>query len=542
MAKEQNLERGRTSFAEKAWADAYRLLETADRRGALAPADLERLAAAAALTGRDQESEAAWARAHQCLLDRGDVEGAARCAAWLGFGLLQRGAIAPASGWFARAERLLDEANTDSVVRGYLLIPSAIRLIVQGAAEKGYAVFERAAEIARRFDDRDLASIACHGRGRALIRLGNIPEGVARLDEAMAAVIAGEVSPVFAGDVYCSVLEGCQETFDVRRAYEWTASLAQWCAAQPGLVRYRGECLLYRAEVLQLRGEWDDAARDAQHACELLMSRPMAGAAFYRLGEIHRLRGEYARAETAYARANERGRMPQPGLSLLRLAQGQVDTATASIRSVLLDTKSRAPRARALVAAVEILLAADDVDGASAAATELSDIAVAVGAPVLDAACAHAQGAVLLATENIAGASASLRRACEGWRELSMPYDEAQAHLLLAAVCERRGDADGHRLEIAAASRLFAELGAGHCLKGIAEQIEPGRRPQIGALSDREVQVLRLLAAGKTNREVAEALFISEKTVARHVSNIFDKLGVSSRTRATAWAYEHKLI
>ena len=542
MARGQNLERGRTSFARKDWADAYRLLETADRSEALAPADLERLAAAASLTGRDEESEAAWARAHQCLLDRGDVEGAARCATWLGFGLLQRAAIAPASGWFARAERLLDEANIDCVLRGYLLIPSAIRHIVQGDPERGHAVFERVAAIARRFDDRDLASIACHGRGRALIRLGHIPEGVARLDEAMAAVIAGEVSPVFAGDVYCSVLEGCQETFDVRRAYEWTASLARWCAAQPGLVRYRGECLLYRAEVLQLRGNWDEAAHDAQDACELLISRPMAGAAFYRLGEVHRLRGEYARAETAYARANERGRTPQPGLSLLRLAQGRVDTAAASIRSVLLDTKSRATRARALIAAVEILLAANDVEGASAAATELADIAVAVGAPVLDAASAHANGAVLLATENVAGASASLRRACEGWRELSMPYDEAGAHVLLAAVFERRGDADGHRLEIAAARRRFTELGAEHCLTRLAEQTGSAPPAQTGPLSEREVQVLRLLASGKTNREVAEALFISEKTVARHVSNIFDKLGVSSRTRATAWAYEHKLI
>lgn len=216
MARGQNLERGRTSFARKEWADAYRLLETADRSGALAPADLERLAAAASLTGRDEESEAAWARAHQCLLDRGDVEGAARCATWLGFGLLQRAAIAPASGWFARAERLLDEANIDCVLHGYLLIPSAIRHIVQGDPERGHAVFERVAAIARRFDDRDLASIACHGRGRALIRLGHIPEGVARLDEAMAAVIAGEVSPVFAGDVYCSVLE--RMSGDFRRA------------------------------------------------------------------------------------------------------------------------------------------------------------------------------------------------------------------------------------------------------------------------------------------------------------------------------------
>jgi DNA-binding NarL/FixJ family response regulator len=340
--------------------------------------------------------------------------------------------------------------------------------------------------------------------------------------------------------VYCSVLEGCQETFDVRRAYEWTESLTRWCATQAELVRYRGECLLYRAEVLQLRGKWAEAADDAHQACRLLLSRPMAGAAFYRLAEIHRLRGEYAHAETAYVRANEHGRTPQPGLSLLRAAQGQIDAATASIRSVLLDAKSLAARARALVAAAEILLAAKDIEGASDAVTELSDLAAAVGAPLLHAWCAHAKGAVLLAQENIAGASPVLAQACDGWRDLSMPYEEAQAHLLLATVCERRGDLDGRRLEIDAAKRLFEELGADYCLNRLPEQTERGRSH--GPLSDRESQVLRLLAAGKTNRELAEALFISEKTVARHVSNIFDKLGVSTRTGAAAWAYEHKLI
>ena len=268
-------------------------------------------------------------------------------------------------------------------MRGYLLIPSAIQRIVQGDPAAGHAAFSQAADIARRFGDRDLASLACSGRGRALIRLGNIAEGVALLDEAMVAVIAGDVTPILAGDIYCIVLEACQETFDLRRRYEWTMSLAAWCAAQPDLVRYRGECLLYRAEVMQLRGKWDDAAQDAQDACELLASRPAAGAAFYRVGEIHRLRGEFAKAEAAYTRANERGRKPQPGLSLLRLAQGQIDAAAASIRGVLLDTRVRAARARMLAAAVEILLAAGDLENARAAAAELAEIASTIGAPLL---------------------------------------------------------------------------------------------------------------------------------------------------------------
>jgi DNA-binding CsgD family transcriptional regulator len=542
MADLATLRRGRKAFEQRAWAESYRLLEAADREAPLDPEDLERLAVAACLAGQDDDCEAFTARAHQRFLDRGDREGAARAAFWLGFALMGRGAVAPASGWFARAGRLLDEGQLDCVVRGYLLIPVAIRRVVQGDPSAAHAAFSQAADIARRFADRDLASMARHGRGRALIRLGRIAEGVALLDEAMAAVIAGEVTPLVAGDVYCSVRGGCQEILDLRRAYEWTASLTQWCAMQPGLVRYRGECLRYRAEVLQLRGQWDDAARDAESACELLMSRPAAGAAFYRRGEIHRLRGEFAKAEEAYTRAHERGRKAQPGLSLLRLAQGQIDAAAGSIRSVLLDTRAQVSRARMLPAAVEILLAADDVAAARAASAELSGIAAAFGAPLLAAASAHATGAVLLAEGDVEGASTSLRRACEIWRELEMPYEEAQTCLLLAAVSERRGDQDGRRLEIETARRIFAQLGAEPSLARIAGESERASHRRVGSLSEREAQVLRLLAAGKTNRGIADELFISEKTVARHVSNIFDKLGVSSRTGATAWAFQHNLV
>jgi DNA-binding CsgD family transcriptional regulator len=542
MTDAQALERGRESFAQKAWAESYRLLQAADREAPLEPKDLERLAIAAYLAGHDDQSEAFTARAHQTFLDRGDREGAARAAFWLGFALLGRGALAPASGWLARAERVLDEGQLDCVVRGYLLIPVAIQRVVQGDPSAAHDAFSQAAEIARRFGDRDLASLACHGRGRALIRLGNISEGVALLDEAMASVIAGDVTSIVAGDVYCSVLEACQETFDVRRAFEWTTSLARWCATQPDLVRYRGECLLYRAEVLLLRGNWRDAARDAQDACELLRSRPAVGAALYRLGEVHRLRREFSKAEDAYTRAHERGRKPQPGLSLLRLAQGQIDAAAASIRGVLLDTRARAARARMLAAAVEILLAAEDLASARVASAELSEIAIAFGAPLLAAASAHGTGAVLLADGDIEAASRSLRQACEIWRDLEMPYEEAQTCLLLAAVCEERGDQDGRRLELDTARRLFEQLNADPGLASLAEDSDRPTRQPAGSLSEREVQVLRLVAAGKTNRAIANELFISEKTVARHVSNIFGKLGVSSRTGATAWAFHHNLI
>jgi ATP/maltotriose-dependent transcriptional regulator MalT len=537
MTDIKTLARARKSFEQKAWAEAYRLFEAADREAALEPEDLERLATASYLMGREDASEAVWERAHRTFLERGDPEGAARSAFRLAVELQLRGAMAPASGWFARAQHILDEAGIDCVVRGYLLIPSAIQRIVQGDPAAGDELFNQAAEIARRYGDRNLACKAHQGRGRALIRLGRVREGVALLDEAMVAAMAGDVSPMIAGDAYCTVLEACQEIFDLRRAYEWTMSLARWCASQPDLVRYRGECLLYRAEVMQLRGKWDEAVRDAQDACELLMSRPAAGAAFYRLGEIHRLRGEFDKAEATYTHANERGRKPQPGLSLLRLAQNRIADAAASIRSVLLDTRAQATRARILAAAVEILLAAGEVDQARAAADELSEIARALDASLLSGTSAHATGAVLLAQGDIAGAGESLRDAWDIWRDLEMPYEEAQTCLLLAAVCERRGDEDGRRLEVDAARKLFKRLNAEAPLARITE---PSGRA--GPLSERELQVLHLLAVGKTNRAIADELFISEKTVARHVSNIFDKLGVSSRSAATAWAYQRNLI
>jgi DNA-binding CsgD family transcriptional regulator len=545
VADEQLLGRARQSYERRAWADACRLFEAADREASLEPEDLERLAMAAYLMGRDDDCESATARAHQAFLDRCEYEAAARAAFWMGFGLLSRGAMAPAAGWFARAERVLDERQLESVVRGYLLIPTAIQRIVQGDPAASYAAFTQAADIASRFGDRSLSALACHGRGRALLHLGRIAEGVALLDEAMASVIAGDVTPVLAGDIYCSVLEGCQEICDLPRAHEWTASLARWCATQPDLVRHRAACLIYRAEVMQWRGNWTAAEQDARDACELITSgrgRGPAGAAFYRLGEVLRLRGDFAKAEAAYNRANEYGRKPQPGLSLLRLAQGQSDIAAASIRSVLGDTSHGASRAGVLAAAVEVLLAAADVEHARAAAAELGDIAHAIGTPLLSAVSAHARGAVLLAAGELAAASTSLRQACEAWRDLEVPYEEAQTRLLMAAVCERCGDQDGHRLDLDAARRLFKRLNAEACLARIERAAgRPARQPP-GSLSEREAQVLRLLAAGKTNRAIAEELFISEKTVARHVSNIFDKLGVSSRAGATAWAFQHHVV
>jgi len=533
------------SFRRRAWWDAFHQLLEVDRNTPLEADDLEALATAAYLVGRDDDSETIRSRAHHAFLERGNREGAARCAFWLAFGLFHRGAAAPAAGWMARAGRLIEEDQHESVIRGYLLVPEAIRRIGTGDASGAHATFVQACEIAERCGDHDLATLAGHGRGRALIRQGRIVDGMALLDDAMVAILADDVSPVLAGDIYCSVLEACYEVFDLRRAREWTASLTQWCRSQPDLVRYRGECLIYRAEILQLQGDWVDAMREARQACEQLAvppGQPAIGAAFYRLGEIYRLLGELTKAEDAYRQAAQSGRRPQPGLSLLRLARGEAGIAATALRAVLDETHERRTRARMLPALVEIELALDHVEGASTAALELSAIAADFAAPVLSAVAAHANGAVQLAQGDARGALAALRHGWTILRDVRMPYEEAQTRLLIALASAALGDIDTRDAEFDAARQTFKRLGAAPALGRLAQLCQP--RPQRSAtgLSPREEQVLRLVAAGKTNRTIADELFISEKTVARHVSNIFNKLGVSSRAAATAYAYQRDLI
>ncbi len=545
MIAAEVLEEGRDSFARHAWTDAHARLSAADGEAPLEPADLERLATAAFLIGRDAECADLWTRAHQELLGRGEVERAVRCAFWLAFGLMNKGERARASGWLARAQRLLDERRRDCVERGYLLLPLALQRIGAGDARGAYETFCKAAEIAERFVDPDLAALARHGRGRVLIRLGDIDAGVVLLDEAMAAVEAGDVSPIATGDVYCSVIEGCLEIFDLRRAQEWTAALTHWCESQPDLVPYRGQCLVRRAEILQLHGAWPDALREARQAREQLIrppGEPAAGAAFYQEGELHRLRGEFAEAEEAYRQASQWGRTPQPGLALLRLAQGRPAAAEATIRRVVDEARDRITRSRALPAHVEIMIAVGDVSEARAAADELAQISAAMDAPLLRAVAAHAQGAVLLAERDARAALTPLRQAWTVWEDLEAPHEAARVRVLIGLACRELGDDDGGEMELEAARCVFERLGAAPDLARVAELSRRDTSGNAHGLTPRELEVLLLVAAGKTNRAIATQLFISERTVDRHVSNIFLKLGVSSRAAATAFAYEHELI
>jgi DNA-binding CsgD family transcriptional regulator/tetratricopeptide (TPR) repeat protein len=539
------LRQARDCYLRRAWGEAYERYTTAAVDAALDLDDLERHAIGAHLLGRDEESRDILAQGYRASLRTGASNRAARFAFWLGHGLMFDERMSEASGWFTRARQLLADQARECPEHGYLLIPQGVEQLAAGNNDAASATFAEARAIATRCGDLNLLAMAGHGRGRALVRRGRIAEGMAVLDEVMVAVTSGEVSPMVVGDVYCGVLEACREVLDLRRAREWTGALSRWCESQPDLVPYRGPCQVYRAEVMQFHGSWADAFAEAERACAWL-SLPVSpegpADAFYRIGELHRLRGAYAEAEEAYRQASRLGRRPEPGLPLLWMARGQLSAAHTALQRALEEETDRARRAGLLDAAIQVLLAQGDVAGARTRAGELREIATALGASLVRALCMMAEGAALLAEHQPSAALGPLRHAWTEWQRLEAPYEAARVRLLIGRAYRELGDRESAAMEFDAARWVFQELGALPDLAQVeALASHSGAQDIPGGLTLREVEVLRLIAAGQTNKEIGATLVISEHTVARHVQNMLTKLGCSSRAALAAFAVEHHL-
>lgn len=545
MAKANKTEQGREAFRKQEWSNAYDLLLSADRENSLEPDDLELLAKAAYLTGKYFDCTDTWNRAHHAFLKRDDTKRAANCAFWLGMILLNQGDNAQGSGWIARAARLVDENEHDCAEQGFLLVPKGLQSLGTGDPGKAQDLFSQAVEIGGRFKNQDLITLGRLGLGQALIFQNKISKGTTLFDEVMVAVLSDEISPIVTGIVYCAVIETCQKIYDLRRAQEWTEALSRWCDSRPDLVPFRGQCLVRRVEIMQLHGEWKDAMNEVERACDLLSQPPgesAAGEAWYRQGELFRLFGEFSKSEKMYRQANKWGRNPQPGLSLLRLAQNEIKDAVSAIRQSEEEKRSLISRSGVLPAYIEIMIAAEEIHSAATAAGELSEIAVELQAPFLKALASRAQGNVVLADGDPRVALDKLRHAWSLFKSLDASYESAKTRVLIGRACREFGDKDTAELELDAARWKFQQLGAAYDLEMVESLIRESPADNINGLTPRELEVLRFLATGKTNKAIAADLFISERTVDRHVSNILSKLNVSSRAAATAYAYEHDLI
>ena len=544
MPDDTALIRGRRALAEHSWRDAAEELTAADAEQPLECADLEQLAVARFLIGEDDASRDAWAQCYQRHTSAREHAAAARCAFWAGFQAQLAGEMAQANGWLTRATQALSEFPDECVERGYVLIPMALGTAEGGDPTQALPMFTNALAIGTAFRDSTLMALSNLGLAQVNLMLDDVERGVTLLDEVMLSITSAEVKPQVTGIIYCATIICCQEVFDVRRAQEWTRALSRWCEKQQDLVPFRGQCLVHRAELMHMKGEWPDALSEVELARQRLsepQAQPALGMAYYEEGELRRVRGELAQAEVAFRQADQLGHSPQPGLALLWLQQGKTDVAVSAIQSSLDDAEGLTRRARLLPAAVEISLAASQLDAARGSAKELAEIATASGSPALGFMAEQQAGAVALAIGEASEAVKHLRQAWRGWQSLEAPYEAARTRQLMGHAFRSLGQEDLAQMEFDAALVSFRTLGAAADVLA-TESIATAARTDKGPLTARESEVLQLLASGATNRTIAVELVISEKTVARHVANIFAKLDVSTRAAATAYAYEHRIV
>jgi len=531
-----DLDQARKAFERRDWAAVYDRLSLVPDLG---PDDLLKLATAAFLAGDDDACIRALQRGYQAA---GDTLRAVRFAFWLGLVLSTRGEAAIAAGWAARAQRLLADHPADVVERGYLLVHDFFRYLDRQEFEAALGVGTEMADLGRRFGEPDLVAQGLVCQGRLLMYSGQVPQGLALLDEAMVGVAAGELSPIFAGNVYCAMIEACQEVADFARASAWTSALTRWCDTQPDLVPFTGQCAVHRGQILRLRGAFSEALEEfelARRRYAASGSQGAAGLALSECGDVLRIRGDFILAESCYEQASGFGHEPQPGLALLWLARGRGPAALAAIRRLLAETGDPVHRSQLLPAAAEIFVASDCGDEAEEVAGELSKIAEAFGCTGLRAMAAYCAGLVALAADDADRALPAARQAAQLWTSLQAPYEAARARVLVGRAFRCLGDQDSATAELTAAHQSFTDLGVTTSREEAAKLLQ---RPTPGGLTQREHEVLRLVAAGNSNAEIARQLVLSEKTVARHLSNIFAKLDVSSRTAAVAYARDHALL
>jgi DNA-binding CsgD family transcriptional regulator len=529
----------RDAFNRRDWALAFDRLRGS---GDLGPEDTMALATSAYLLGNVDEAVRALQAGYQDRIRNGDSLGAVRFASWLGLLLNVRGEVAVGGGWVARAQRLLDTEPEDIVERGYLLAHEFYQHLGRGDFARAGETAVHIVETGRRFSEPDLIAQGLMCQGRMTIYSGRVPEGLALLDEAMVGISAGEVSPIIAGMVYCSMIEACQEVSDFSRAASWTSALTRWCEAQPGLVPYTGQCSLHRGQIMRLRGAYDEALAEfalAQRRYQLEGTAAPAALALTEQGDVLRIRGKLDEAEEAYRQAAEFGFEPQPGLALSWLARGRTAAAVTAIHRLLAEAGGPVQRSRLLPAAVEILVAAQLLDEARRRSDELSEIASAFGISALWAMTAYAYAAVELASGETEDALGHGRESGRLWSDIGSPYEASRARVLVARALRELGDEDSATAELAVAGHGFADVGAA---PGVQQVDKLLGRARPGGLTEREIEVLRLVAAGRSNPDIAHALVLSPKTVERHLSNIFTKLDVPSRTAAAAYAHEHGLM
>ena len=530
------IEAARSAYRCNAWSDATELFLQADAQNGLEEQDLEALAWASGIAARDTEMLAALERLYAIHEEREDLENCARTAFWCGLRNMMIGQVGLGSGWLQRAGRHAELTPPDCVQRGYLILPRVFMHRTKGAYEAAAAAADEALAYGATAGDDDLVALAGSLKGGILFRLGRVGEGYGPIDEAMLLANAERLSPLVCGVVYCEIVASCCRVQEMVRAREWTAILDAWCRRNPQAKAFNGVCQVHRAEVLQLGGEWGEAYAEAERAAEGLKGTTeqtaMATAA-YRRGEILRLRGAFDPAEAEYRRASEIGVDPQPGLALLRLAQGKGDEAAAMIHRAL-DIALDMPRKAALLpAGIEICVGRGDLESCDALCAELTKIAERFGTDILARVADQGFGKLALARGETADAMASLTRARRYWSDFGAPYLVACLRVDIARGCAQLGDSAGAAMELEAAEKTFRALGAAPDLARL-RAIRGERSPGEGRLTARECEVLKLLADGGSNRQIAAALGLSPKTVNRHVENIFDKLGVSSRAAAVA--------